>query len=271
MVPFMVLKTSFIPIVSAAATCYYTDGSADNSDDQLACDPTATVSACCGQTDYCLSNGLCLDAGANSLLAVQGCTDPKWSSPCHAYCPSEIQLGDTMYPCANTEPASGGSVEFCCGHEATNVSTCCANGGAFSVPVGTDCFETVSAFELFGNFDIHSSGQSIQVSFENKKSLAIGLGVGLGVGIPFLLLLSALVFLGLQLKRQNKDRATPGGAPPMVSEGLPMTDSYPHVVEFAERQKLGVRNELDSQRTGLRGELDSQNQQVYEVPNQGNR
>jgi hypothetical protein len=41
-----------------------------------------------------------------------------------------------MYPCANTEPAGGGSVEFCCGHEATNVSTCCANGGAFSVPVG---------------------------------------------------------------------------------------------------------------------------------------
>ena len=27
-------------------------------------------------------------------------------------------------------------MEFCCGHMATNVSTCCANGGAFSVPVG---------------------------------------------------------------------------------------------------------------------------------------
>jgi hypothetical protein len=87
MVPFLVLKTGFIPIVYAAATYYYTDGSVENSSDQLACDPTATVSACCGETDYCLSNGLCFDAGANNLLAVQGCTDPKWSSPCHAYCP----------------------------------------------------------------------------------------------------------------------------------------------------------------------------------------
>jgi hypothetical protein len=87
MVPFMVLKTIFIPIVYAAATCYYTDGSAENSDDQLACDPTTAVSACCGQTDYCLSNGLCLDAGANNLLVVQGYIDLKWGSLCHAYCP----------------------------------------------------------------------------------------------------------------------------------------------------------------------------------------
>lgn len=189
-------------------------------------------------------------------------------------------------------------MEFCCGHEATNVSTCCANGGAFSVPVGqivlrpyqfssylatstsvsaasvstpSTAYSTPSTTYSTLSTSSSSSGQSSHVSSENKKSLAIGLGVGLGIGIPFLLLLSALVFLGLQLKRQNKNRAPPDGAPPMVSEGLPMTDSYPPVVEFAERQKLGVRNELDSQRTGLRGELDSQNQQVYEAPNQGNR
>lgn len=185
-----------------------------------------------------------------------------------------------MYPCANTEPAGGGSVEFCCGHEATNVSTNCANGGAFSVPVGQIVLRpyqlssylatSTSSSPASGSTpsttystlstSSSSSGQSRQVSFENKKSLAIGLGLGLGIGIPFLLLLSALVFLGLQLKRQNKNRAPPGGAPPMVSERLPMTNSYPLDVEIAGRQKVGVRNELDSQ-----------NQQVYEVPNQGNR
>ncbi len=136
---------------------------------------------------------------------------------------------------------------------ATNVSTCCANGEAFSIPVGQIVLRpnqvssylapstSIRAASVSTPSTTHStlstssrpSGQSSPVSSENKKFLAIGLGVGLGVGITFLLLLSALVFLGLQLKRQNKNRAPPAGGPPMVSEGLPMTNPYPPVVEVA--------------------------------------
>ena len=170
-------------------------------------------------------------------------------------------------------------MEFCCGHVATNVSTCCANGGAFSVPVGqivlrpyqlssylatsTSISEasvsTPSTTYQTLSTSSSPSDQSSQVSSENKNSLAIGLGVGLGVGIPFLLLLiGALVFLGFQLKRQNQNRAPPGGITPVAGEALPMTNSYLPVVEMEGRQ-----------RTGVRSELESQNQQVYEVPNQG--
>ena len=166
-------------------------------------------------------------------------------------------------------------MEFCCGHMATNVSTCCANGGAFSVPVGqivlrpyqlssylatsTSISEasvsTPSTTYQTLSTSSSPSGQSSQVSSENKKSLAIGLGVG----IPFLLLLiGALVFLRFHLRRQNQNRASPDGVPPVAGEALPMTNSYLPVVEMEGRQ-----------RTGLRSELDSQNQQVYEVPNQG--
>lgn len=170
-------------------------------------------------------------------------------------------------------------MEFCCGHMATNVSTCCANGGAFSVPVGQIVLRpyqissylasstSISAASVstpsttYPTLSTSSSpsGQSSQVSSENKKSLTIGLGVGLGVGIPFLLLLiGALVFLRFHLRRQNQNRASPDGVPPVAGEALPMTNSYLPVVEMEGRQ-----------RTGLRSELDSQNQQVYEVPNQG--
>lgn len=185
-----------------------------------------------------------------------------------------------MYPCANTEPAGGGSVLFCCGHVATNVSTCCANGGAFSVPAGQIVLRpyqlssylapstsisvatgsTPSTTNPTSSTSSSSSGQSSQVSSENNKSLAIGLGVGLGVGIPFLLLLiGAMVFLGLQLKRQNHNRAPPVGVPPVASGELPMSGSYPPGVEIAGRQRMGLRTELDSQ-----------NQQVYEMLYQGN-
>jgi hypothetical protein len=97
MVPTMALISfALIPIVSA--TCYYTDGSVATAYNQTACDPSAVVSACCDQADYCLSNGLCFDAGGNNLLAVQGCTDPHWGAPCHAYCPGLLPKNPSLFP-----------------------------------------------------------------------------------------------------------------------------------------------------------------------------
>lgn len=152
---------------------------------------------------------------------------------------------------------------------ATNVSACCANGGAFSVPVGQIVLRSfqISSYLASSSYTATSgpstaagptsstsSSSSGSSTSSNSKTLALSLGVGLGVGIPVaLLLIGALLFLGLQLKRQNNSPA-----PPMASGAPPMTGSYPPGVEIAGRQKMGVRNELDAQG------------QVYEMPYQGN-
>jgi hypothetical protein len=72
-----------LPVV-ASYTCYRVDGSTDTS--LTACDPSAAISPCCHAYEYCLSNGLCIGAGANNLLAVEGCTDAYWNTPCQPYC-----------------------------------------------------------------------------------------------------------------------------------------------------------------------------------------
>lgn len=74
---------SMLFAVATASSCY--DGVGDPQDLEI-CVPSAAVSACCGTPDYCLSNGLCFNAGVNNLLANQGCTDKNWGSPCHNYC-----------------------------------------------------------------------------------------------------------------------------------------------------------------------------------------
>lgn len=89
---------------SVAATCYRLDGTpfakirADDGD-WIACDASATVSSCCSTKDYCLGNGLCLDAGANNYFSVQGCTDQAWGKPCitNSACKGNIRKTDLSH------------------------------------------------------------------------------------------------------------------------------------------------------------------------------
>lgn len=62
--------------VSAAdtETCYRHDGTLAS--DMFPCYLGAKGSSCCGLGDFCMSNGLCLDAGGDQFMMVQGCTDP---------------------------------------------------------------------------------------------------------------------------------------------------------------------------------------------------
>ena len=76
-------------------TCYDTSGQASS---LVPCNATANISSCCGGPDYCLSNGLCFDAGANNLLVVQGCTDPNWGAPCHKYCSGRFAISKIPPP-----------------------------------------------------------------------------------------------------------------------------------------------------------------------------
>jgi len=82
-------------VVGVDATCFDTFGNAMDSA-FVPCDPSAKVTHCCSSADYCLSNGLCLNAGANNVMSQQGCTDQTWGSPpCRKYCTNH---GNTAFP-----------------------------------------------------------------------------------------------------------------------------------------------------------------------------
>lgn len=64
--------------------------------DLYPCDATAEVSPCCSGLDFCLSNGLCLDAGSNNGFTQQGCTSKGWDFPCRQYCPNSAGKAGTF-------------------------------------------------------------------------------------------------------------------------------------------------------------------------------
>lgn len=61
------------------------------------CNSTASVTNCCSPRDYCMSNGLCMDAVVDNMITQQGCTSENWDAqPCHNYCkgkPSTFRIG----------------------------------------------------------------------------------------------------------------------------------------------------------------------------------
>ena len=66
-------------------TCYYPSGTSSSPD--TPCHSDDRASACCAQTDTCLSNGLCLAQGGPELITRGSCTDESWQSPeCPQYC-----------------------------------------------------------------------------------------------------------------------------------------------------------------------------------------
>jgi len=76
---------------AAKVTCYEPDGTATTADADggwIVCNPTAAVSTCCRASDYCMTNGVCLNGAANNMLSVQGCTAKEWLGACNSvrYC-----------------------------------------------------------------------------------------------------------------------------------------------------------------------------------------
>ena len=83
-----VLLCGFIGPNAVATNCYNPDGSVEQEFNYTPCDPASPVSGvCCSTADYCLSNGMCFDAGANNLVSQGGCTDPLFRAPgCNKVC-----------------------------------------------------------------------------------------------------------------------------------------------------------------------------------------
>ena len=70
--------------MAKAQTCYYPNST---SSVDTPCHSDAAASACCHDTDTCLSNGLCLAQGGGELISRGSCTDQSWESPnCPQYC-----------------------------------------------------------------------------------------------------------------------------------------------------------------------------------------
>jgi hypothetical protein len=126
----------------------------------------------------------------------------------------------TLYPC---EKKDG----YCCGTD--NVTDCCNNGRSWTVKVGAPIGPPIgaTAWQLppwkYVADAINSSssgvpsatasgGSASDTSRKDDSGSKLGIALGLGLGIPLgLMILGALVFVGLQLRNQNKYNNTPKG------------------------------------------------------------
>ncbi|KAI1260648.1 hypothetical protein F5Y18DRAFT_404683 [Xylariaceae sp. FL1019] len=181
------------------------------------CNVSERISVCCSATDFCLDNGLCLDAGGDNLINVQGCTSPAWDSPCKKYCPDMVFFNyyQDLALCKTNDRTSG---EYCCGQNAS----CCSQTDSFyyTIPLfqsvyragGTSTLSSSQTSSITSASNVPpSSITSSQASVpsspanngasQNNDSLKLGLGIGLGVGLG--LLAAAIAFLAWEVRKRN--------------------------------------------------------------------
>ncbi|KAI0147729.1 hypothetical protein GGR57DRAFT_475712 [Xylariaceae sp. FL1272] len=217
---------------SANATCFNVRGdpwsfvSSEPVEEWLPCNSTAEVTNCCGPRDYCMGNGLCMDAVVDNFISQQGCTSEDWEEPCHNWC-------------KDTQPTLAGLVflwkcdehqTYCCSSDTSK--SCCSNEGVdqFVLKVGLDLHHppktttttktststtatdaptsTTSTSANAANSTIAQGNDTIPTSnttatsSHNDHNLAIGLGVG---GVFGLGIIAAICFLSVQIRRKRKN------------------------------------------------------------------
>ncbi|KAK8042877.1 hypothetical protein PG994_013360 [Apiospora phragmitis] len=227
--------TSLPSLVSAGGskTCFKRDGTLQQDKNWLPCDPGAKASPCCDAGDFCMSNGLCLDAVGNQWFSAQGTTD------------------------------SAGSAKYCCGP-----SDCCKQPNLLSLPIATAVFKPPQTASISGSASSTSASASASVSLlpgpsadddknnnnsssstssDNSRTLAIGLGVGIPMGLA---LLGGVIFLGLQVRKwtaaaqQAKGSTYGGNSIQVVKEEempnniLSQQQMYPSELNGHEYQEL---------------------------------
>lgn len=112
----------------------------------MPCNTTADVTSCCSPRDYCMSNGLCMDAVVDNVVSQQGCTSSSWDEPCVNYCEGtdseSFQLKAATCSRLTSFLVSGGGLHFlwrcsgqthCCASNAT--TSCCSDASAKFVTV----------------------------------------------------------------------------------------------------------------------------------------
>ncbi|KAI0976243.1 hypothetical protein F4678DRAFT_416467 [Xylaria arbuscula] len=220
----------FFLIAQSHATCYDTSG--NEKDTFLPCNPSAEVSVCCSTSDYCLDNGLCLDAAGDNIFTVQGCTSRTWDAPCKQYCP-DLPPTTNWYQdltlCKTNDRESG---EYCCGQDAS----CCNNTASYiTIPLFASVYRGTDATSVSTTTSATpsslSSGAPSQKTNDNSRTLGLSLGLGLGLG----LLAPVLAFVGWELRKRNAILKTKHldetskyyQAQPYEHEGIPYSPPLP--------------------------------------------
>jgi hypothetical protein len=83
---FPLLVVSHIIAVFGQKQCFLSDGTLVTN--EVPCDPSAAVSACCYKTSFCISNFYCW-AGLGTNRVPGACTDPTWEDPACG-CPCKL-------------------------------------------------------------------------------------------------------------------------------------------------------------------------------------
>ncbi|KAK8052224.1 hypothetical protein PG993_003609 [Apiospora rasikravindrae] len=244
------LWISLLATASAAddsKTCYRRDGSFGSDGSKWRpCDPGAKSSPCCGEKDFCMDNGLCLNADGNQLLTVQGCTTSSWDE-CIDICKDQRDSNGYAKVWMCDMGAEGDNVKYCCGdygccNQSTSIKSISIAKVVFRPPQAaaaasaSSSSTSTSASAL--NNNPNQSAHENSSSSNNTQALAIGLGVGIPMGLA---LLGGIVFLGLQVRKwtaaKEAQRATVGGGSGGVDHAQDMKQyEEPHSV--LQRQEL---------------------------------
>ncbi|KAK5657403.1 hypothetical protein OQA88_2973 [Cercophora sp. LCS_1] len=244
-----VLSALGLARVAESANCYKVDGKLQSAQyGWKACKPEAASSPCCSGIDYCLDNGLCLNAGVvNNIITVQGCTDPSWGGDCRKYCPGSID-GNGYVAISICD----GFNNACCG----DAGKCCNSGDTFKLPFftnlthppeesatttqgapnssGTTAPSQTTPGGQSASSDAALTGQGSAAT--SDQALKVGLGVGVSLGA---LLLAAIGYSIWELRKrramaEEMKTMTDHGAvgvvpgPPMHQSPAPKYQPYPH-------------------------------------------
>ncbi|KAI2837487.1 hypothetical protein CBS11350_8691 [Aspergillus niger] len=249
------LLATCISTSSATATCYFPDGSIASNNVPCSSD---TYSACCGKSDVCLSNNLCMDTGEQPYVLSRGaCTDPNWESD---NCPSVCQDINKDGGCSiiNLLYKNGVST-YCCGTPISNGSeVICPYGNSFEVATGKMLFgyaalANSTADTSSGNNTCASSNSSSAVaspsassssSSSSTPSSSRDTAIGVGVGVPLGVIAGASLVWAVWERRERKRMQRPSGGGNMAmeqgySEALVKTQRPP-----VELEVNGTRHEL---------------------------
>ncbi|PYI02536.1 hypothetical protein BO78DRAFT_324990 [Aspergillus sclerotiicarbonarius CBS 121057] len=202
-----VLLVASCTTVSAGNTCYFPNG--DIATKNVPCS-SETYSACCGTSDICLSNNLCMDTGEQPyVLSRGGCTDPNWESDncpsvCRACFPIRIPLFDVN--------ESGGSSiinllyvdgvsTYCCGTPISNGSdVICPYGNSFEVATG----EMLVGYAGLANLTTKGNDTASSTNCSSGSSSSRDTAIGVGVGVPLGVIASAAIVWGAWERKQRR-------------------------------------------------------------------
>ncbi|KAF2802132.1 uncharacterized protein BDZ99DRAFT_483148 [Mytilinidion resinicola] len=211
---FIALFCFSIHAAASNLTCYYPDGLENRGD---ACNPTSSVSQCCGPGFVCLGNGLCLPGPEDTKsydwkYYRSGCTDPIWASPtCPNFC---LGPNDSIDSGQGIQSCSGGPNRYCCAHSrrmdccsnSTNIFTLGLANIVTTIPYISKAASTTAppSITLVPGPSSGSGGVS--------KSVSTGVGVGVGVGGALAIILGVLLFLRHRQRKMGAKRSPEFGS-----------------------------------------------------------